>query len=379
MPPRINSTRIQFSLPLPSLLIPEYSSQCLSRARLSRPFSSSPYHRTRLRRSMFRWLRGPGENFRNPLPGSTNYLNSYDSQGRLWRSQENVTRTTDEEAPSPSESELDSEGNPRQVDSSSILPPEDKADLIPFPMNTNFVSQPVLSEELREHIYQRVLQVGSVKIVSAELGVDMNRVGAVVRLKTIEKDWIDKGKPLAKPYAKAVLGMLPTTPLVDPSLRPRVHESINDLPVHPATTQQVFEPTSESRIFTRIDASKAFDPTLLPADERIPHPELVVLERERISGLSQEECLARQRERAKIEVEKRKESDRRREEIEAATLKKVLPSELGGHGGRWEWRFKEISVQGAGKDGRAPSGVGWRYGIPHEDRKKGQVKIPTRI
>ena len=59
-------------------------------------------------------------------------------------------------------------------------------------MNTNFVSQPVLSEELREHIYQRVLQVGSVKTVSAELGVDMNRVGAVVRLKTIEKGWINK-------------------------------------------------------------------------------------------------------------------------------------------------------------------------------------------
>jgi Eukaryotic mitochondrial regulator protein len=173
--------------------------------------------------------------------------------------------------------------------------------------------------------------------------------------------------------------MLPTTPLVDPSLRPQIHEPINDLPVHPATTQQIFEPTSESRVFTRIDASKAFDPTILPADERIPHPELVVLERERISGLSQEERLARQQERAKKEVEKRKENDRRREEIEAATLKKVLPSELGGNGGRWEWRFREICVQDAGKDGRAPGGVGWRYGIPHEDRKKGQIKIPTKV
>ncbi|KAI9780514.1 MAG: hypothetical protein M1839_006631 [Geoglossum umbratile] len=290
-------------------------------------------------------------------------------------------QTTDEEAPSLSESDLDSEGNPRQkqADPSGNLPPEDKVDFMPFPMNTNFISQPVLSEELREHIYQRVLQVGSVKIVSAELGVDMNRVGAVVRLKTIEKDWISKDKPLAKPYAKAVLAMLPTTPLVESPLRPQVHESINDLPVHPATTQQIFEPTSESRVFTRVDASKAFDPTLLPADERIPHPELVVLERERLSGLSQEERLARQRERAEEEAEKRKAKDRRREEREKATLKRVLPTELGGNGGRWEWRFREISVQDAGKDGRAPGGVGWRYGVPHDDRRKGQVKIPTRV
>src|SRR5438876_3667391 len=108
MPPRINPTQVQSSLSSPS--------QCLSKARLSRPFSSSKHHCTRLRRSMFRWLKGPGENFRNALPGSTNYLNSYNSQGRLWRSLEgSPTRTLDEEASNPSEeSGLDSEGNPRQ-------------------------------------------------------------------------------------------------------------------------------------------------------------------------------------------------------------------------------------------------------------------------
>ena len=83
------------------------------------------------------------------------------------------------------------------------------------------------------------------------------------------------------PYSKAVLKMLPTTPHIDQSLpknkgrRPIVHEPINDLPVHPATRQQLFVPVAESRQFTRVDAGKAFDDKLLPADARIPHPELV--------------------------------------------------------------------------------------------------------
>ena len=34
---------------------------------------------------MFRWLNGPGSVFRQPLPGSTNYLNAYDRTGRLLR------------------------------------------------------------------------------------------------------------------------------------------------------------------------------------------------------------------------------------------------------------------------------------------------------
>jgi hypothetical protein len=99
----------------------------------------------------------------------------------------------DGEASDPSEeSHLDSDGNP-QVVPEGKLPPEEKLDLRPFPLNSDFVSQSVLSEELREEIYNRVVNGGkSVKIVSAELGVDMNRVGAVVRLKTIEKDWVKK-------------------------------------------------------------------------------------------------------------------------------------------------------------------------------------------
>jgi len=48
-------------------------------------------------------------------------------------------------------------------------------------------------------------------------------------------------------------------------------------------------------------------------------------------------------------------------------------------GRRWDFVFQDISVDTVGQDGRSPKGVGWRYGFPHEDRKKGQVKIPTKV
>lgn len=63
-------------------------------------------------------------------------------------------------------------------------------DLVPFPLNKSFRSQAVLSEELREEVWSRIMTEGkSVRQVSAELGVEMARVGAVVRLLEIEKEW----------------------------------------------------------------------------------------------------------------------------------------------------------------------------------------------
>ena len=183
----------------------------------------------------------------------------------------------------------------------------------------------------------------------------------------------NQGQPLARPYARAILAMLPTTPF-NPTLPPQAHESINDLPVHEATLQQIFHPTSESRVFTRRDAGKVFDETLAPADERIPHPELIELERERLQGVPRDERIERQRERIRVEKEKReaKEAARRAKDEREVTV-------VAAPGARWDFRFREIRVEDVGKDGRGQKGVGWRYGIPHEDRKKGQVKIPTRV
>lgn len=70
------------------------------------------------------------------------------------------------------------------------LPPETTRDLRVFPHNPQFLSQPVLSEEFREVIWERIMRDGqSVRDASAELRVEMSRVAAVVRLKEIEKEW----------------------------------------------------------------------------------------------------------------------------------------------------------------------------------------------
>lgn len=264
-------------------------------------------------------------------------------------------------------------------DGDQRLPPETMEDLRPFPLNKFFRSQPVLSEELREAIYQFVVKEGkTVPLASITFGVSNERVGAVVRLKQLEKQWVAQGKTLAMPYSKAVLEMLPTTPYIDTSLpknagkRPVVHEPINDLIVHPATRQQLFVPVSESRHFTREDAGKAFDNNLLPADERIPHPELVKVVRDEIAGYSNEERrnLAEQRYRKAMEEKTAAEVAKKLEELQT---KKVVPQR------RWDFVFQDVSVEDAGRDGRSHKGVGWRYGLPHQDRKKGQVKIPTEV
>lgn len=167
--------------------------------------------------------------------------------------------------------------------------------------------------------------------------------------------------------------MLPTTAF-DPNRRPNVHESINDLPVHKDTTRQIFHPVSESRHFTRVDAGKVFSPTLLPADDRIPHPELIQLEKDIQSDMTPHERIAKQRERLNMEKEAREAREKARKAKEERELTRVVPPQ-----GRWEFRFRDISVESVGKDGRDRRGVGARYGIPHEDRKRGQIKIPTRV
>jgi hypothetical protein len=93
---------------------------------------------------MFAWINGEGAQLKQHTPGRTNY----------------ITRL---------------KGN---------------AGNRPFPLNPNFVSEPILSEELRSEIHRRVVdRKQSVRAVSVDLGVDMRRVAAVVRLVELEKRW----------------------------------------------------------------------------------------------------------------------------------------------------------------------------------------------
>ena len=139
---------------------------------------------------MFNWLSGPGQAFRHPLPGSTNYLNAYDENGKL-------IRATAKERPKNEDSDEASEDQTpsfeRNLKGQKAIPRETLDDLMPFPMNRQFRSEPVLSEELKDEIYRVWKEEGrSVRRISADMQVEMRRVGAVIRLKSVEKDWVEQ-------------------------------------------------------------------------------------------------------------------------------------------------------------------------------------------
>ncbi|KAL9078291.1 MAG: hypothetical protein Q9157_002778, partial [Trypethelium eluteriae] len=162
---------------------------------------------------MYAWLNGPGQVFHDPLPNSTNYLSAYDKAGRLIRAQDanEKSRSKAEQDKEEAENEEDpdaQEASSEEADAARLrrearrqeqeskgdgnkVSSESMEDLRPFPQNTQFMSQPVLSVELRDEIFRRVKDGGlDVRTVSAQLGVAIERVGAVVRLKTIEEEWI---------------------------------------------------------------------------------------------------------------------------------------------------------------------------------------------
>jgi hypothetical protein len=178
---------------------------------------------------------------------------------------------------------------------------------------------------------------------------------------------------LAKPYNDAVLKMLPTTPFKPDTSKPVTpHEPINDLPVHPRTRQQIFYPASESRAFTREDAAKVFDPKLLPADKRIPIPMLVDLEKWKNEGLDRKSRTELQQAKDRQAREQTEEKVRKEAEWKERTQRTV-------RGRRWDFAFQDISAEKVGKDGRGRDAVGYRYGMPHEDRKRGMFKLPTSV
>jgi hypothetical protein len=93
---------------------------------------------------MFEWLSNEGASLKHHIPGETNYVTRIKDRG-------------------------------------------DSAVTRPFPNNPHFFSEPILSEELRNEVYNRVVgQKKSLRAVSVELGIDMRRIAAVVRLVELE-------------------------------------------------------------------------------------------------------------------------------------------------------------------------------------------------
>ena len=149
-------------------------------------------------------------------------------------------------------------------------------------------------------------------------------------------------------------------------------EALHD-PVH-AANRIVRNPSSIERVGKGENATRV----LQPADVRIPHPQLIMYERDRVD-YAQEASIRTRNHRHRLDVQDtalREFKDRARRRREARTTH-VLPSESS----RFEFRFTDVTVgkETTGVNGRDPRGVGRRYGVPHYDRKKGQVKIPTRV
>lgn len=159
--------------------------QLCSAAQPSRSFSTTlrqEQRTTRARKGLFRWLTSQGESLRNPLEGSTNYLGAYNKEGKLKRVVTAAANGSDKDG---------DKGKSRDKNSrSSELPPESARDRVPFPLNPQFVSEPVLSETFRDQIWRQIMREGkSVREVSVAMKVEMARVGAVVRLKEVELEW----------------------------------------------------------------------------------------------------------------------------------------------------------------------------------------------
>lgn len=136
---------------------------------------------TRLRNEMFAWLNTRGKNFEQPVERNTNYLTDYDRQGFRLEDDGGFKKLEGSEA---------SEAAGRQGDANRRGGGPLKRPRQPFPLNEHFISRPILSEQLREEIWKRVkVDKKSIRNVSVELGVEMRRVGAVVRLMEVEKQW----------------------------------------------------------------------------------------------------------------------------------------------------------------------------------------------
>ncbi|KAL1896258.1 hypothetical protein Cpir12675_002851 [Ceratocystis pirilliformis] len=250
----------------------------------------------------------------------------------------------------------------------------------PFPLNPQFRSQPVLSEPAREWIWRRVVQKGeALKVVSADMSVDIRRVAAVVRLKEVEKRWLQNGKKLATPYSEAIMSMLPQTQYFIPNNKnPQTaphepHEPINEIHTHGHTLQQLFWPVAESRAFTREDAASAFSPIMLTPERRSPHTELIDAEKAVTSNkMSRTEAMDMWRQRA----EKNQADLNCRMEEKLKTDRACITSV---HTDRFEFRFKDFNSENVGKLGRKRDAVGHKYGVPNYNRKRGAVKIPTSV
>lgn len=224
MPPRLRTCNFSPSSSQTCVLARQQGQQLLPRQCQPgvREFSHScphaRYRPTRLRRELYGWLNGPGVQYRQHIPGQTNYLGhnagkDSDENAELARSAEaeetdNLDDVDNEASGADDEALIDLEtglpiANADGAHGSSAAESKELDDEAkrkaaqnargsrPFPLNRYFQVDPVLSDELREEIYQQLIQRNMpLFAISSRFGVTMERCAAVARLKQVEKDWV---------------------------------------------------------------------------------------------------------------------------------------------------------------------------------------------
>ncbi|KAK6505667.1 hypothetical protein TWF481_007559 [Arthrobotrys musiformis] len=363
MPPRLRPSNLpsasnvipqSFSSPLLPFLLPSYHIYTQTPSSSSRNFSTSKpsYRRARFektpgtRNGFIDWMKkyGPKLNVPSPLNNVPVYL-----------TRDPPKLPTDKQALKPKQRKNGISRKQAQRDAVDWEAAAKRSTISPFPTNPSFKAHPVISTEFREQIYLRMKADRSVRRISAELNCELERVAAVIRLKEIENRWIAENRPLCTEMQKRVHAMMRVTQYTP---FPQ-HESITDLRIHSATNNQLFLAVPESMPFNRKDAADALG--ILPADVRMPHSELIEVERMKEAGVEVQEMIKVETEREQREAEEAKAKRERREKRLGAG--KVVETE------RFRFRLKPANA----------AAVGHRYGVPAEDRKRGINKIPTRV
>jgi hypothetical protein len=116
---------------------------------------------------------------------------------------------------------------------------------------------------------------------------------------------------------------------------------------------------------------------LQPAEVRIPHPQLVAFEYDKLHN-PQEMAACTEKFIERLATEDSADVQRTQKAVDRVvkTTHRVKPETS-----RFEFHFRDVVVgkETTGPTGRGTTAPGRRYGVADRSRKKGDVKIPTKI
>ncbi|XYA02521.1 hypothetical protein QA089_005100 [Meyerozyma guilliermondii] len=135
--------------------------------------------------------------------------------------------------------------------------------LQPFPQNPYCKTALMISNELKDTIYQQVQQGAHIQEIAHKYGIKLERVEAIVRLQEIERGWKKENK-ISQDMEKFASVMYKMFPLFEP---PVDAENLTEIPTPQRTLHQRFLTISESEPFGPVDAAEIFG--LEPAQQTL--------------------------------------------------------------------------------------------------------------